>query len=63
MDELKPCPFCGGIATQVYSVNADTHVYGCYTTACPGNAQNQLHRFKSDSEAIEAWNRRAGDGK
>lgn len=60
--ELKPCPFCGGVAIQVYSVNADSYVYGCRTIACPGNAQNQLHRFKSDKEAIEMWNRRVGGG-
>lgn len=59
MAELKPCPFCGGVAVQVYSINADTYVYGCFTSACMGNAQNHLHRFGTDKEAIEAWNRRA----
>lgn len=59
--DLKPCPFCGGAATQVFSVNAETYVYGCYTNGCMGNAQNNLHRYNTDKEAIEAWNRRASD--
>ena len=63
MAELKPCPFCGGVATQLYSAVSDTYIYGCYTSCCMGNAQNHFYRFETDKEAIEAWNRRAGDGK
>lgn len=62
MTKLKTCPFCGGEATQIYSVNADTYVYGCYTIGCMGNAQNFIKRFKTDKEAIEAWNRRVNNG-
>lgn len=60
-DDLKRFPFCGGKATQVFSINAETYVYGCYTNGCMGNALNNLHRYNTDKEAIDAWNRRAND--
>ena len=62
-NKLKPCPFCGGVATQIYSINADTYVYGCYTSGCMGNAHNHIKRFKTDKEAAEAWNRRANENR
>lgn len=59
MAELKPCPFCGGKATQIFDVYNNTYVYGCCTICCLGNALNNKMRFKTDKEAIDTWNRRA----
>ena len=63
MAELKPCPFCGGeafVCEYLYSCEPGRIVMygvecnGCHTTTFEGN---------SKQEAIEAWNRRAEDGK
>ena len=61
--ELKPCPFCGSEAVQLYSINTGTSIYGCFTPCCMGNAQNHLYKFGTVKEAIAAWNRRTDDGK
>lgn len=68
MNELKPCPFCGrkpsrvrqhyvpGTANIYYSVECKAPMTKCFikpkTTYC-----------KTEKQAIEAWNRRADDGK
>ena len=62
MAELKPCPFCGATVkieeewadavSVFYSFNCDSCGMYCVQNECvPQN------------EAIEAWNRRAEDGK
>ena len=57
MNELKPCPFCGS-KPFVWRTNHRTYI------ECP-NLTAESHRImmsgKSDEEAIEAWNRRAGE--
>lgn len=58
MAELLPCPFCGGVACQSFSVWTETYKYGCLTSGCMGNVHNQLTCFKTDIEAIVAWNTR-----
>lgn len=58
MNKLLPCPFCGGVAHQVYTINGESYRYGCLTFGCMGNAHYALHSFKTDREAIEAWNTR-----
>lgn len=58
MANLKTCPFCGGVATQIFSVYSETYVYGCLTNGCMGNAHKHLCRYNTDKEAIEAWNKR-----
>ena len=60
--KLKPCPFCGGEAIQIFDVYDGTYVYGCCTIRCVGNAITNKMRLKTDKEAIEAWNRRVNDG-
>lgn len=54
MDELKPCPFCGGEAAFI----------GDYTTAikckCCGGAFICTNPLISRLEVAQAWNRRAG---
>lgn len=56
--KLKPCPFCGGVAVQRFSIWGESYAYGCCTTGCMGNVHNYTSGFKTDKEAIEAWNRR-----
>ena len=57
MAELKPCPFCGGKDLQVVNVYGEDYYVDCQTcTTCGPSADTY-------EEAIEAWNRRAEDGK
>ena len=71
MAELKPCPVCGGAALVL-------HIYDTYDRADYGwsagcgryKVNDGIHEksmrvsgLRSKAEAIEAWNRRAGDGK
>lgn len=56
--KLKPCPFCGGQAVQRFTIWGETYAYGCYTIGCMGNVHQTCAGFKTDKEAIEAWNRR-----
>ena len=58
MTELKPCPFCGGEA-GIMRYNHIKKVSFCFCTSCKAKMPNMLTR----EEAIEAWNRRAEDGK
>ena len=54
MDELKPCPFCGGkvVVSKIYSVNE----YQIICIECGVT----VHPFCATNEKIasEAWNRR-----
>ena len=63
MAELKPCPFCGGkafLSEYLYSCEPGrcttqfVEFNGCHTTT---------YEYNTEEEAIEAWNRRAEDGK
>ena len=60
MTELKPCPFCGGEAVLVPTL--DTTVREWFVT-CANLHCNVLacrtKRFYTEAEAIEAWNTRA----
>lgn len=65
MSELKPCPFCGGEAEikrrEFMAINHQTWYVRCRSNErCYANSQ--LIDFPTESEAIEAWNRRANDG-
>ena len=59
MSELKPCPFCGGEAT--IEDNGDFVDVSCKDMFCRG--WTSCLEFKTKQQAIEAWNRRAEDGK
>jgi hypothetical protein len=60
MAELKPCPFCGGEA-GFPSGSLGWYWVECMNEDCPVEPSTNGHQTKE--EAIEAWNRRAGDGK
>lgn len=64
MEELKRCPFCGGEAELLIvpgyfkqGLSSSGWIVKCLNGCC-----NQMPHA-SDHDAIEAWNRRKGDGK
>lgn len=55
---IKPCPFCGGEARLTYSTDNHRQPYvTCDTPKCPGCNTYAWH-YRTEAEAIEAWNRR-----
>lgn len=56
--KLKPCPFCGEIAT-IDSSLPDAWFVGCSTDDCRGNKYNA--RAYNRLSAVNSWNRRAPD--
>ena len=62
LPDLKPCPFCGGEATLCSVVSMQHEI--CYVVKCDDLncvmcAGGTLRQ--TISQAIEAWNRRAGE--
>lgn len=56
MDELKPCPFCGGEAEILTAESMHGgNLYGVMCDCCAGRADV----YDTEAEAIEAWNTRA----
>lgn len=53
MSELLPCPFCGGEA-QVARTAA-----GYWAAYCEEPMCGRVGNFKTEADAIEAWNTRA----
>ena len=51
--KLKPCPFCGMDAGEVFNMG------DFYVSCCECEAQGPCRETKA--EAIDAWNRRAGE--
>ena len=58
MAELKPCPFCGG---EAYLAD-QRHVFCRVYVTCL-NCDCRTAFWGDVPQAIEAWNRRAGDAK
>ena len=56
MRELKPCPFCGGEA----EIEMDDCWYWNYHVFCQ-ECKIGTDYYNTADEAIEAWNRRAGE--
>lgn len=54
MDKLKPCPFCGGEAETELCGKG---IYSYWSVWC--NCGVLLQDYKTEAEAIEAWNTRA----
>ena len=64
MNELKPCPFCGGEATLLHGQTENQYSYVRCGKCFSKTAEYYIATTHScDDKAIEAWNRRAGDGK
>lgn len=63
MAELKPCPFCGGMAemqvTQHIPRGKD-YTPRCRNTSCCGRLTK---KYAEKETAVFMWNRRASDGK
>lgn len=63
-DELKPCPFCIDVSKgpcivpvpSSFTPGADVEAY---YVACVDCGVEQSASFDTETEAIEAWNRRA----
>ena len=70
MNDLKPCPFCGGhamlchiIEPRIYRPNR-YHPYCVICVACDlffGYDEDYGGMFDTEAEAIKAWNRRTSD--
>ena len=58
IEKLKPCPFCGGDA-MIFSSGTFSPAYKifCLTPSCDG----QYGWCVSKEEAVNGWNRRAGE--
>ena len=66
MAELKPCPFCGGCASAhhlAYKTGVEYMQVKC--TKCGAMSMDipASVEYCARQTAIEAWNRRVGDGK
>ena len=61
--ELKPCPFCGGEAKIINNVFQDLWDISCLDGFCYAHLASDEARYYDLDDAIEAWNRRAEDGK
>lgn len=55
-EELKPCPFCGGLAEAI-QIRKGVWYVACGNSDCPVNPDTNI--FDTETDAIEAWNRRA----
>ena len=73
MAELKPCPFCGGRARTV-GLSHGAEIYFVICSDCEVEVCRSIHNVSLADQifldpdiiknaAIEAWNRRAEDGK
>ena len=71
--KLKPCPFCGGAAVLYHQSSKYTDHDGDYVYCFRGcgsrtklfvcyDGTGKTHN-DTEKEAIQAWNRRADDGK
>ena len=62
-EQLKPCPFCGGIAEYTITTigrkcTVKLTLYGVECRECSAN----VGMFETKKEAATEWNRRANDG-
>ena len=61
LENLKPCPFCGGEA-ELWRHSTTGHLNRPAWVACMGRCSVLVSReYGSDAEAITAWNTRASD--
>jgi Lar family restriction alleviation protein len=60
MTELKPCPFCGEQPVVDWRMGKEKYI-PLFQIRCENNdctTQPETWYFKSEAEAIQAWNRR-----
>lgn len=77
IQQLKPCPFCGGTSLKIESKHNGTHYYTgthsatvrcqkCHARGGTASCKVEKGKYRADSEteqrAIEAWNRRIDNG-
>lgn len=68
MQELKPCPFCGGKAAVMYGqCDEETTVavvcQDCHTGIFRAKSYTwESWEFENAADAVDAWNRRADNG-
>lgn len=71
MEELKPCPFCGGKAElktmDLSAIEKDKKLYAVWcvddlSTAMSGGYAHGhfIDNYGTEGEAVDAWNRRDG---
>jgi len=58
MSELKPCPFCGGKA-YFYNYDKGYEENNYFMIWCDNCECAETPQFKTEQEAIFAWNKRA----
>lgn len=64
LDDLLPCPFCGGVADFFYTLSCDGQVMACCADACClGHHEEHTDggwdaASPSEQDAAEAWNDR-----
>lgn len=62
---LKPCPFCGSLATYVWDDIDKAWIAGCTNKKCICHVDVIYQGFDGFTESIDharrIWNRRAGD--
>ena len=56
-DYLKPCPFCGGKALLILQCYEDENDKW-FRVECENGCVMQCNSAQSETEVIEAWNRR-----
>ena len=59
MNKLKPCPFCGGKDSGILTTSYDGYWFAVFCENCMAHTR----KCRQEKDAIEAWNRRANDGK
>lgn len=63
MEELKPCPMCGGEAITLYSSRNDKWAVACKECQLllgylESDYYGDYFEFNTQEEAIKAWNKR-----
>lgn len=65
MNNLKPCPFCGGkaIIARTKKTLRNQYAVSCVNSRCIAERLSNpfVMHFLTETEAIEAWNRRVGE--
>lgn len=59
MPDLKPCPFCGGKDSGILTTSYDGYWFAVFCENCMA----QTRKCRQEKDAVEAWNRRAGERK